>query len=499
MKRKCHSIGSKIIAFSLTLIIGLLAFTFIAYAKMSRLSDEYRILMHDIVAISNVNSTVDEMLDDFEEYLTLKTTDSLNRFNSKYDELYQLINSMSIVFYTEEEQIIYKNINSQLLSFNTEMDSAIRASRGRNPYETRVHYEIGKTIVKQMKESISALILVHAALSEGIYNELVTGAERLQFMVVVFLIALAGITVLTAFRFSKSLVYPLEQLTDHVSQVFMEKDDLTPVRVEANDEIGILAGGFNSMLVRIETYIQELKYKSKIERELKNKEMENLKIKTLLDQTNMLALQSQINPHFLYNTLSCIAQTAMLEDANDTYTLLITVSDMMRYNLISLDQQSTIGMEIENVKRYFYIQKARYRERLNYQINIENPYLRHFEIPRLTIQPFVENAIIHGLEDSENAGIILIRIFETDEKACIEITDNGVGMDAQTCNELMGELGKKGHTTGIGVRNVVERLRLYYGEYDIIRIESAQGVGTKITFLLPKQEHRTIDRGDEYV
>ena len=89
--------------------------------------------------------------------------------------------------------------------------------------------------------------------------------------------------------------------------------------------------------------------------------MENLKIKNLLDQTNMLALQSQINPHFLYNTLSCIAQTAMLEDANDTYTLLITVSDMMRYNLISLDQQSTIGMEIENVKRYFYIQKARYR------------------------------------------------------------------------------------------------------------------------------------------
>ena len=79
----------------------------------------------------------------------------------------------------------------------------------------------------------------------------------------------------------------------------MKEDNLTPVKVEANDEIGILAGGFNSMLTRIEVYIQELKYKSKIEGELQNKEMENLKIKNLLDQTNMLALQSQINPHFL--------------------------------------------------------------------------------------------------------------------------------------------------------------------------------------------------------
>ena len=138
------------------------------------------------------------------------------------------------------------------------------------------------------------------------------------------------------------------------------------------------------------------------------------------------------------------------------------------------------------MKRYFYIQKARYRERLNYQINIETPELRKFEIPRLTVQPFVENSIIHGLENSENEGVVLIRVFEADGRVCIEITDNGVGMDAQTRSELLGETGKKGHTTGIGVRNVVERLRLYYRNYDIIRIESAPGVGTKITFLLPK-------------
>lgn len=485
MKREYHSIGTKIIAFSLTLIIGLLVFISVVYAKMGHLSDEYRILMHDIVAISNVKSTLDEMMVDFDEYLTLKTTDSLNRFNSKYDELYQSLGSMSIVFYSEEEQIIYKNINSQLLSLNAEMDSAIIANRGRNPYETRIRYEKGKTIVDQMEESISALILVHAALSEEIYNELVEGAERLQTMMIVFLIAIAGASVLIAFRFSKSLVYPLERLTAHVSCVFMKKEDLTPVKIETGDEIGILAGGFNSMLTRIETYIQELKYKSKIEGELQNKKMENLKMKNLLDQTNMLALQSQINPHFLYNTLSCIAQTAMLEDANDTYTLLITVSDMMRYNLISLDRQSTIGQEIENVKRYFYIQKARYRERLNYQINIEEPGLRMFEIPRLTIQPFVENAIIHGLESSENEGIVLIRVFETNGRVCIEIADNGVGMDAQIRSELLEETGKRGHTTGIGVRNVVERLRLYYREYDIIRIESTPDIGTKITFLLP--------------
>lgn len=493
MKREYYSIGTKMIAFSLTLIIGLLVFMTVSYIKMGWISDKYRILMHDIVAISNVDSTLDEMMDDFEEYLTLKTASSLNRFNSKYDELYQLLDSMSIVFYSEEEQIIYKNINSQLASLNDEMDSAIIASRGRNPYETRVHYEVGKTIVRQMKESISALILVHAALSEEIYNELVVGTDRLQTMMITFLIALAGASTLIAFRFSKSLVHPLEQLTEHVSRVFMKEDQLTKVKVEANDEIGILADGFNSMLVRIENYIQELKYKSKIEGELQNKEMENLKIKSLLDQANMLALQSQINPHFLYNTLSCIAQTAMLEDANDTYMLLITVSEMMRYNLISLDVQSTIGQEMENVKRYFYIQKARYRERLNYQISIENAKLNQFEMPRLSIQPFVENAMIHGLENREEGGMILIHVFESGEKVCIEITDNGVGMDERTCNGLLSETGKKGHTTGIGVRNVVERLRLYYKSDDIIQIKSKPGIGTKVVFLLPTHRHS----GDE--
>lgn len=489
MRREYHSIGTKIIAFSLTLIIGLLVFMTVSYVKMGWISDEYRILMHDIVAISNVNSTLDEMMEDFEEYLTLKTADSLNRFNSKYDELYQSLDSMSIVFYSEEEQIIYKNVNAQLLSLNEEMDSAIIANRGRNPYEARVHYDVGKTIVRQMKESISELILVHAALSEEIYNELVIGADQLQTMMITFLIALACASTLIAFRFSKSLVHPLQQLTDHVSRVFMKEDKLTPVQVEANDEIGILADGFNGMLMRIENYIQELKYKSKIEGELQKKEMENLKIKNLLDQTNMLALQSQINPHFLYNTLSCIAQTAMLEDANDTYTLLITVSDMMRYNLISLDRQSTIGQELENVKRYFYIQKARYRERLNYQINVEDPHLNACKIPRLTIQPFVENSIIHGLESREDEGIILIHVFERGDQVCIEIVDNGVGMDAKTCSQLLGETGKRGHTTGIGVRNVAERLQLYYQKDNIIQIDSKPGIGTKVVFLIPKHRH----------
>ncbi len=112
---------------------------------------------------------------------------------------------MSIVFIRKRNRLFIRISTPNYFHLIAEMDSAIRASRGRNPYETRVHYEVGKNIVGQMKESISALILVHAALSEEIYNELVAGAERLQSMMITFLTALAGASALIAFRFQNRL------------------------------------------------------------------------------------------------------------------------------------------------------------------------------------------------------------------------------------------------------------------------------------------------------
>jgi sensor histidine kinase YesM len=221
----------------------------------------------------------------------------------------------------------------------------------------------------------------------------------------------------------------------------------------------------------------------------------------LLKELELKSLQNQINPHFLFNTLNTVSKMAYLEDAEHTSQLIESVAALLRYNLGDLNKASTLRDEVTIVKEYFFIQQTRFGDRIQFVTDIDEDCL-DIEIPSLILQPLIENAFIHGVESYEENAVISLRIYRVeDDLIHVEIIDNGAGMKDQTIKKLSDYVNRKepeveelfepeksnGHSTGIGVKNVIRRLQLFYKRNEMVEIESEIGIGTTFRLMIPKR------------
>jgi hypothetical protein len=190
-----------------------------------------------------------------------------------------------------------------------------------------------------------------------------------------------------------------------------------------------------------------------------------------------------INPHFLFNTLNCIARIAYFEHSHTTEELIYCLSDLLRYNLKQEDQLHTIGSEIDNIEKYLYIQKIRFKNRLEYEINIPEK-VKAFRIPNMVIQPIVENAVIHGITPKRDNGKISISAEEKDDgRIVISVIDNGNGFPA----DVMKKIYDPENTAGLGMRSTDKRLKRYYGEEFGLKIEKSDFSGSTVTITISNQ------------
>jgi len=219
--------------------------------------------------------------------------------------------------------------------------------------------------------------------------------------------------------------------------------------------------------------------------ELLDEIKEKMKLTELLKNMEIKALQSQINPHFLFNTLNTIARMALMENAPFTENLIYSISDLLRYSLKNANNMVTIESEITNLEKYFYIQKTRFNDRFDYEIDIE-PSLLHFKIPVMTLQPLVENSIIHGLKNMKiNGKVKIIGNRYDDNCLTIEIFDNGVGIDENKLKTIFSPESSYESTTGLGIQNVDSRLKNFFGDEYGIKIGSTKGIGTSAIIKVP--------------
>lgn len=226
-----------------------------------------------------------------------------------------------------------------------------------------------------------------------------------------------------------------------------------------------------------------------------------LTAEVLKTQAQMNSLQSQINPHFLYNTLESIRSKALLHDAEEVAAMIETLARLLRYNISRSDKESSISDELENVKNYIQIQNYRFRGKFTLKLELDalGDLLENYMLPTLTLQPIVENAIHHGLEPQIGPGTITIRGFQTEDKVILQIQDDGVGMSPERLAELRDKLfrpdlnqplphaGESGsrHGAGIALKNVHQRLQLLFGTGYGLEIVSAAGVGTQVELCVP--------------
>lgn len=220
-------------------------------------------------------------------------------------------------------------------------------------------------------------------------------------------------------------------------------------------------------------------------------ENQNYEREMLLKQANLATLQSQINPHFLYNTLECIRGMALLVDQEDIADIAWSLSRFFRYSISGNSDIVSLQEELGNVQYYTRIQNYRFHNRFEVVIQ-DDISVADTMLPKLTLQPVVENAIVHGLADTTEGGVITVRAEQVNDDVLITISDNGCGMTTEKLEELMQKIkcgkdkkGEEGHHTGIGMRNVDRRLKLHFGPEYGISIFSCQNSGTDVEIRVP--------------
>lgn len=231
-------------------------------------------------------------------------------------------------------------------------------------------------------------------------------------------------------------------------------------------------------------------------------------------QTELTALQSQINPHFLYNTLECIRGQALLDDNIEIAKMVEALSSFFRYSISKKGNLVTLRDELANIENYMLIQRYRFNNRFSMEIIIdeEDEAAYDFLVPRLIIQPVIENAIFHGLEEWMEDGIVSIEVIVTDLDMIITISDNGKGIDCEELEELNNrinandmELDDKNKSnqinTGIALPNINRRIRLLFGKEYGVNVYSTLGKGTDVEIIIPanykREEHENEERAFE--
>ena len=212
-------------------------------------------------------------------------------------------------------------------------------------------------------------------------------------------------------------------------------------------------------------------------------------------QAEYLALQNQINPHFLYNTLEAIRADALLADCEDIAETTEALATFYRYTISNVQEFVTFSDELDNVQNYFTVQQCRFGDKLSMEVEIENEALLEARMPKLILQPLVENAIVHGLEGKIGQGTVRIEIENSENCLFLRVRDDGVGfpqeqvdrMNAQFAGKIAQEESRQETPKrgGIALGNVNSRIRLMFGEDYGLRIYSAEGVGTECILTMP--------------
>ena len=280
----------------------------------------------------------------------------------------------------------------------------------------------------------------------------------------ILLIALC-ITVVTVYFISRKITKPLIHVVDVMSNLTGQNLNKQKIMVTGGYETRMLATTYNNMIEAMANHMKNLVREQEERR-----------------KAELNALQMQIHPHFLYNTLSSIKYLAKSNQIDQVENTIHSLISILQNTIGTTDELITIEKEIENLHYYVYINQIRYGERIKVDFNIPEEFLG-IHIPKLTIQPFVENAFFHAFTQTQ-AGNINIFIRSKDDNLMIEVIDNGTGIPPNQLDDLT--TNKKNHVTGIGIRNVDERLKLLYGHNYGIKIQSDLGFGTSITITIPK-------------
>lgn len=277
------------------------------------------------------------------------------------------------------------------------------------------------------------------------------------------------VCIIFALVISKALNTPLKNIISSMEEMENGNFDVK-IEINGNDEFSYVAKQFNSMTSKIKELFQKDHEKQEL---LRAAEIQNLK--------------SQINPHFISNTLDSIKYLAKIDGNEEIFIMTKSLSSLLKNSFRTSEEFVTIQACLKSLDDYIAIQKIRFQDKFDV-IKDFQPEILDYKIPSLLLQPIVENAMLHGLEPSPHRGLLTIIGYQENKLIFIKIADNGVGMSQKKCEELMQPVSKQASSLHIGLQNIHQRIQLYYGTEYGISLNSAPQKGTAVTICLPYQE-----------
>ena len=394
-----------------------------------------------------------------------KITEICNSFQEKQENFICIINDKGELVYEQQ------NGRERFAFDEKENRQELNTALGKTKESCfRLNYRGEKYLVTRTDMKTTGWTLVSMVPYKSVMAETMAISGVMILAVAITLI----VTLLLLNRILTGVVKPLKKLEKYMVQVNPDNMDQR-MEILTDDEIGHLSMKFNQMMDRI--------------RNLKEQVIEEQEDKRKYE---LQALQAQINPHFLYNTLDSIIWMAETNDSN-IVAMTEALAKLFRISLNKGNEEISLERELEHVKNYLIIQSMRYADKFTYEISAE-PGVERCRTIKLILQPIVENCIYHGIKKKRGTGKITIRAYRREQNLIIEVSDDGCGMPEEICRKILSDEIESENISGsgIGVKNVNERIQLRFGKKYGLSYSSEEGIGTTVTYVLPYNEGGSI-------
>ena len=458
-------------------------------AGVNRMFTEMEETYRENRQLNELSNALDSVQRSMTEYLDSKSTDSLSDYYLSEQKYAELAGGLEKKVSNRAYDRMERNIAYISEAYLSEVALTIEAKRGRNVEKYRVQYEEATKLHRYIKEYIRSLNEERFASNSERYSILSVNFRKFEFFAGIVMLVVFFTSAFIIIHITRMLIYPLQALAKSADEVAGGNLDAKLPEIVNNDETGRLTAVFAKMMISIREYIEKQRVSMEKERQMQEKE---LMMETHLKDAQLKYLQAQINPHFLFNTLNAGAQLAMMEGADRTYEYVQTVADFFRYNVRKQDELVSIENEVDLVDNYIRILNVRFSGDIHYESQTDERLMK-IKMPGMILQPIVENAVNHGIREMGDKGRIVLRVYRDGERVYISVKDNGKGMTPEDIEKLLGGEWKyeekKGDSNGIGMDNVIARLRLFSGRDDVIDIKcEGEDKGTEVIINVPYEK-----------
>ena len=479
----------------LLILFTILATTKLVLRTMDLTGNSYQ-TNADLDAYLKLIENTEASLESYIKFRTFEGIDKYYHYESAAQAKVLFFNEKSSNIPISQKKYIIRRLSESFFRFG---DKAVDARRANNHKDTNYYMEKALQCYSFLTDEISSLTMLYFQTNAAQYESSKTYTKNLLQFSIFFMFTILIAAFFLLFIRITHIIQPLSSISA-VAHKLADRDFNVPLfNNQSKNEIGHICRAFDCMIISIREYVDTIWEKALKENQLREKEIE---MQALYSDARLKALQNQIKPHFLFNTLNTGAQLAMIEGADKTCYFLEQVADFFhvditfRYNQHT-DRSATIQEELGMLDNYIYIMQTRFGDRFTFEKYIQKNLL-NTKVPNMILQPLVENCIKHGLKDKIKGGIIEIKVAESENEIEISISDNGCGFHPEIKEQIfqavkagagtiikdMKDEEKEHHSTGL--LNVISRPKLYYKKDNILQILSnPKGEGTMFLIRIP--------------